>query len=238
MQLHLYEHQSTVNPNLPLRYLRYVNIQYEKLTVGENIYSRKKIRIPTPKFIVFYNGTEKQPERKEMRLSDLYMTDTGEVNLELVVLQLNINDKMNKELKENCRKLSEYTQYVECIRKHQENKILEEAVECAIEECINKGILREFLIKNRAEVRQMSIFEYDEELHRKSLYEEGKEEGREEGGANKLQKIVYYMLEQKQTPETISNTIGEPLQNIYKLQESYIEMVREKEKYGDKKRGS
>ncbi|MCM1287220.1 MAG: hypothetical protein NC240_02835 [Clostridium sp.] len=183
--LDMYEQQSTVNPNMPFRYLRYVSRVFEKLTIHDNIYSRKLIKLPTPKFIVFYNGSEPQPEYREYRLSDAYITKTAKVSLELIVTQLNINEGYNSELMEKCPDLWEYMQYVSKIREYNKDMPLEEAVPKAVDECINEGILREFLLQNKAEVVSMSIFEYDAELHMKmeraEAFEDGLAEGIEQG---------------------------------------------------------
>ncbi|MCM1287292.1 MAG: hypothetical protein NC240_03200 [Clostridium sp.] len=146
--LDMYEQQSTVNPNMPFRYLRYVSRVFEKLTIYDNIYSRKLIKLPTPKFIVFYNGSEPQPEYREYRLSDAYITKTAKVSLELIVTQLNINEGYNSELMEKCPDLWEYMQYVSKIREYNKDMPLEEAVPKAVDECINEGILKEFLLLN------------------------------------------------------------------------------------------
>lgn len=185
--MNLYEHQSTVNPNMPLRDLFYVARLYETLIVDKDIYSRKKIPLPTPKFITFYNGVEKQPERRVMKLSDSF-EQKGEVNLELEVLQINLNPGNNTELMKACRTLSEYTIYVEKVRKYKAVMPLKDAVKCAVDECICENILADFLKKNRAEVIQLSIFEYDEELHNKTLREEGFERGIQ-GAIKILQKM-------------------------------------------------
>ena len=58
MRIQLYEQQSTVNPNMPLRDLMYVCDQYGKYIIVKDIYTRRLIKLPTPKFVVFYNGTE------------------------------------------------------------------------------------------------------------------------------------------------------------------------------------
>lgn len=70
--LNLYEHQSTVNPNMPLRDLFYVSGVLQKIIRKENLYASKTVRIPTPGFVVFYNGTEKYPAKKVLYLSDAY----------------------------------------------------------------------------------------------------------------------------------------------------------------------
>lgn len=179
LRLNLYEHQSTVNPNMPLRDLFYIAKLYEKMIQKEkrDLYSRKRIQIPAPRFVVFYNGTEEQPERKILRLSESFYRQTEEVGLELTVLQLNINPGYNKELLEKCHSLHDYMKYVERVRGYSWEMDFQEAVERAVSECIEEGILEKFLRANRAEVIQMSIFEYDEELHIATVREEGREEG-------------------------------------------------------------
>ena len=180
MRMNLYEHQSTINPNIPLRDLFYTARLYENRIIKRDIYSSKRILLPAPKFIIFYNGVEKQPERRIMKLSDSYERK-GEVNLELTVVQLNINAGYNEELKRACPILYQYMQYVEKVRAYKETMPIEKAVKKSVDECIAEGILKDFLIKHKAEAVQMSIFEYDEELHERTLWEEGYEEGLEQG---------------------------------------------------------
>ena len=118
----------------------------------------------------------------EHRLSDAYETSNGEPALELKVLVININEGYNQKLMESCQILKEYAQYVSKVRTYKKTLSLNEAVEKAVEECIREGILREFLLANKAEVVAMSIFEYDreweEELLRKEEFEAGREEER------------------------------------------------------------
>ena len=177
----LYEHQASLNPNMPLRDLLYIARQYEKYVKGKSLYADRRLKIPTPNFVVFYNGTDVQSERRILKLSDSFEKETDDPKLELKVLQLNINDGKNKELMERCRTLKEYSQYVACVRKYKESETLEDAVDHAVTECIRKGILRDFLQEQRAEVVAMSIFEYDEEEEKRKLREAEFEYGREEG---------------------------------------------------------
>ncbi len=180
-RLSLYEHQSTYNPNLPLRFLLYLSDLYEKMIVGKNIYGTKIIPIPAPKFIVFYNGRKERPEREKIKLSDAYMTRDEEVSLELCVDVLNINVGHNKELLLACKTLGDYAEYVHRVRVYAETMSIEEAVDRTIDECIEEDILREFLERNRAEAKSMSIYEYDEEKHIRLEREDAFEEGRAEG---------------------------------------------------------
>ena len=163
--LNLYEHQSTGNPNMPLRNLLYVSRQYQAIVREESLYSRKQIKLPTPHFVVFYNGSQRQPERWEQRLSDAYHSREKEPELELKVTVLNINQGNNESLKEQCETLKQYMQYVERIRKYADSRglSLQEAVERSISECIREGILADFLARNRAEAMSVCFFEYDEE---------------------------------------------------------------------------
>lgn len=183
-RLNLYEHQSTYNPNMPLRDLFYVAKVYSGI-----IDERKLL----PKFIVFYNGTNVQPERQELKLSDSYTVENEEIALELKVLVLNVNLGQNKELMNACKTLNDYAVYVDRVRRYQETMALEEAVDRAIKECIDEGILKEFLSRNFKEAKEASILEYTfeeaivvarEEGHEYGWIagvEEGKKAGLEEG---------------------------------------------------------
>ncbi len=179
--LNLYEQQASVNPNMPFRFLQYVAREYEKLTADKNLYSSRIVKIPTPNFVVFYNGTGEQPERVEMKLSDAYEVPINVPALELKVIQLNINSGYNKELLEKCQTLKEYSLYVERVRRYAQEMSLDEAVNLTVQECINEGILSDFLTRHRAEAISMSIYEYDEEkviaMIRQEEYQEGLQEG-------------------------------------------------------------
>ncbi len=107
-ELHMVEHQSTVNPNMPFRFLQYVTAEFGKLTVGKDIYGSRNISLPTPHFLVFYNGIEKQPECITQKLSELYEIYTDNPELELKVKILNINGGCNEKLKDNCEALRGY----------------------------------------------------------------------------------------------------------------------------------
>ncbi len=161
----------------PLRNLFYVAAEYQKTVDSRAIYSGKLIKLPSPNFIVFYNGTAKVEEVVHMKLSDAFELATQTPNLELVVTQLNINVGFNTGIKDACCVLNDYIQYVDRVRHYAKEMTLEAAVDRAMNECISEGILTDFLIKNRAEVRMMSIFEYDAEGVRQMWDEEKIEEG-------------------------------------------------------------
>lgn len=199
--LYLYEHQSTYNPNIPLRDLFYIASEYQDLVDEKSLYSSGVQKIPTPKFLVFYNGLDRKvPDRMELRLSDAYENPTEEPDLELKVTMLNINAGHNEELLSNCRVLWEYAQYVARVRKYAAELPLDEAVELAITECIQENILADFLQHNRAEVYKVSIFEYDKEKEEKKLrkaeYEHGHEDGLQQGLERGLERGLEQGLQQ------------------------------------------
>ena len=189
MNLQIYEHQSTINPNLPLRNLMYISRQLEKLIIKKDLYSKNQIYIPNPRFIVFYNGSSKQPEMREYLLSDAFKHKKNGINLELKVLQLNINSGYNEDIKNKCPSLFQYMQYVNAIRSFANENSLEEAVSLAVDYCISNDILKDFLLSNKVEVTSMSIFEYDAELHERTLKEESYEDGYNAGLAES-QRII------------------------------------------------
>ncbi len=181
MSLNLYEHQSTANPNMPLRNLFYVAQVLQGMVKDDNLYGTSLVMIPTPKFVVFYNGTARQPERQTLRLSDSFTKKHDSVNLELVVEIININSGNNEELMRNCKLLREYVLYIEKVRYYAYNLPIDQAVSRAVDDCISEGILADFLLQNKAEAIAMSIFEYDQEAHMKHVRKEGYEDGLAEG---------------------------------------------------------
>ena len=201
-QLLLYEHQSTKNPNIALRDLFYVANVYSALLKDEDLFSTVRIPIPYPKFVVFYNGKSPMPEREILRLSDSYETKKEEVDLELKVLVLNINKGYNHDLMDKCRTLREYMIYTDTVRKYSKLLSFPKAVDRAISECIRNGILKDFLEKNKAEVRSVSIFEYDEEKHRKHERELGKKQG-VEIGENRMGQLMTILINEGKSEEAM-----------------------------------
>ena len=184
----LFEQQSTFNPNQPLRGFFYFADLYKVKYFGKKIYSTRLLKIPTPQYIVFYNGTANMPDRKELRLSDAFQQPTAQPDIEVVAHMLNINYGHNKELMERCRKLKEYAQFIDIIRHYlRENKQWsnEQAISKAIDDCIQNNILRDILQKERLRVMASILSEFDEvgykEMIRQEAYEDAYEEGHEAG---------------------------------------------------------
>ena len=190
--LNLYEHQSTYNPNMPMRGLLYFSKLYEthidRLEI--NIYSSAAKTFPFPQHIVFYNGTKEEPDRQILRLSDLFSPSQAgkEPCLECTTLMLNINYGHNQALMEKCRRLEEYAIFVETVRRYyKENLSLEASIGQAIDDCVHRGVLKDILIQQRAEVVQMVLETFDQEKYEKAMKQEGYEDGYQAGEAHGYQ---------------------------------------------------
>ena len=215
--IYLYEHQSTVNPNMPLRDLFYISSEYSELVELKSLYSSSLIKIPTPNFVVFYNGDEDMDDVSEYRLSDAFMTPIENPALELRVTVLNVNYGRNVKLMEQCESLREYAQYVAMVRKYkQETGSLDDGVKLAIDQCISNGILAEFLRKNRSEVEMTSIFEYNKEEEDKKLYQAGVEQGIDLGIERNRKEIASALAGQNMPDDKIAEIIGVDVGTIEK----------------------
>ena len=190
--LSLYEHQSTMSKNMPVRFLLYLAEEYQKVIEKAEIslYGSRQISLPAPNCVVFYNGEndagEDAAESWEMCLSDAFMDETRSIGInadvEVRVHVLNINYGHNKELMEKCPLLEEYARFVAVSREYlAQGMERQRAYEAAIDYCIEHDILKKFLRENKMEVIGMLLREFDVEKYERSLREEGREEGREAG---------------------------------------------------------
>ena len=224
--MNLYEHQSTFNPNMPIRGLLYFSKLYEKyITANEiDIYTSTLKKLPFPQYIVFYNGTDKEPNRLPLKLSDsFYMPAAPKTPcLECIALLLNINYGHNKVLLEKCRRLKEYSIFVDTVRRELADGIpLEQCLSAAVDSCIEKNILKDVLIQQKAEVIQMILETYDKELHDKTLRREGYEDGYNKGMTDGIRQLISTLQEVSISREDTRK----------KLQEKYGLSQKEAEKY-------
>lgn len=188
--LNLYEHQSTYNPNMPIRGFIYFARLYEAYIKEQklSIYGKTLVKLPKPRYIVFYNGRGDEPDRQELRLSDAFgkEKDSFTCALECIAVMLNINYGHNKELQNNCKRLHDYACFVNEVNKNLDiGYASEKAIELAMEYCERNDILADILSKQRGEVFNLLLNEFDvksyEQWIRKESREEGHKEGREEG---------------------------------------------------------
>ena len=164
------EHQSTINRNMPLRCLMYVGRAYEQLVDSKARYRTTLVKIPTPEFYVFYNGEKEQPLEQVLSLSDAFMNPAGENSVELKVKVININSDKAHGILDKCGILKEYSQFISTVRKYSEE---ESAIKKAIKECIEKGILADYLKRKGSEVENMLIAEYSYEEDMQVKLQEG-----------------------------------------------------------------
>ena len=190
MQMDLYEEQSTFSPNAPLSGLMYFGRLYEGYIAetGLNRYGTKLIRLPRPRYYVLYLGNAKRPDREVLRLSEAFVNSAQDSSYEWTAIVLNVNAGHNEELLDACRVLKEYSLFVECARRYLTNSPRDReskfnAMRNAVDECIERNILADFLIKNKAGVIDMYLTEWDEEAYRTVLKQESWEDGRAEGKA-------------------------------------------------------
>lgn len=223
--LNLWEHQSTFNPNMPARGLSYFSQLYQQYIekYGVNLYSSKQKKLPFPQYIVFYNGEKDMPERMELRLSDAFFTKNGEKfhkqpAVEVIADMININVEKNAALMAQCQKLKEYAQFVDLVRKKLQNESDKEtAMRQAVDECIEKGILAEILYKNKMEVIEVFLTEYDDEKQRIIEAKEREEElreSREEGKQNERKKIYFSVQNGIISAEIAAQIVGIPIEEF------------------------
>lgn len=145
--LSLYEHQSSYNPNMPLRgFLYYADLYRKLIHRSERLYSKHLLKIPRPHYIVFYNGSEKDmgEERRTLRLSDAFETDTGAGEYKWTATMININSGKNEFIMDSCHVLYEYAVFVAKIKRYRDSMELKEAIDITVRECIEENILRDF----------------------------------------------------------------------------------------------
>ena len=197
-QVVLSEHQSTINPNMPLRLLMYITRVYEKMLQGQNIHTSKRIPLPRPEFFVLYNGLAPFPDEQVVNLSDAFgqpdiqgLAEKERPALELEVRVININQGRNESLLGQSKTLSEYSAFIAKAREFEEvSGDRNEAVAQAVRYCRENGILRDFLEKHGTEVINMLLTEWNWDEALATRFQEGREEGVEKGREEGMEKGV------------------------------------------------
>lgn len=213
-EMNLWEHQSSFNPNMPMRFLTYGTQLYEKYTATSGYYkfSRKLQRLPKPHCICFYNGTEEQPEQQVLKLSDAF---GGEGDIEVKVKMLNVNYGKNRALMETCQPLREYAWLVDRVREHQRvMQNLEAAVDASIDEMPDSFVIRTLIEAHRAGVKKMFLTEYDEEKMKEQERKEAFADGVDAGVAEANERVAADMLKKKYPLDAIKD--------ISRLSEAHI----------------
>lgn len=172
----LFEQQSSVNPNMPLRGLMYFGNLYDSYVEsrGLNIYGSKLVKIPTPQYYVLYNGKDEAPANVELRLSDAFVKESPEGKFEWTATFINLNKGKNDALLEMCKPLEEYMFLINCVRENEAKGMrIEDAIDTAVQHCIDCNVLKEFLVAHRAEVISVCLTEFNEKVFVDSIREEG-----------------------------------------------------------------
>lgn len=158
----LYEHQLSINQNMPVRFLQYIGKEYEKIIPDKAVYQESLVKIPTPKFVVLYNGTKEYPLETTLKLSDAFIEQTDNPELELTAKVINVNYEKQNDVLSKSKTLQDYSYFVYKIREYRKvGLILTEAVEKAVLECIAENKLKKFLEENSSEVVNMLTTEFN-----------------------------------------------------------------------------
>ena len=212
--MNLYEHQSTWNENMPLRGLFYFSELYQNYLKAEGLRltgTGRRLLLPLPRYIVFYNGTKEEPDEAQLLLSDSFPEPKGGglPALECRAQVLNINSGHNQEIMKRCHRLKEYSEFIGEIRcRLQSGLKLEDAVEQGIEACIRRGVLTDILSRSKMEVRKMLLTEYDEKAEREYLRKQSREEGVQQG-ENRVNRLIRLLLEQNRIAD-IEKSVKNP----------------------------
>lgn len=224
--LSLYEHQSTYCPNMPLRDLLYFAsiIQKQIKAQKRDIYVGRILKIPVPHFVVFYNGKEDAPDQYDLRLSDAFEKETKNPEIELVCHVYNINSGKNTPLLSKCQTLREYMYFVDMVRKNNEiSGNLEDAIEKAINQCMEENVLRDFLAQHREEVMHVMTLDYTFErrleMQRAEAIEDGERIGKEIGKEEKLSEQIRKKIQKGKPLDQIADELEEVPETIRPLYE-------------------
>lgn len=224
--LSLYEHQSTYCPNMPLRDLLYFAsiIQKQIKAQKRDIYGGRILKIPVPHFVVFYNGKEDAPDQYDLRLSDAFEKETEDPEIELVCHVYNINSGKNTPLLSKCQTLREYMYFVDMVWKNNEiSGNLEDAIEKAINQCMEENVLRDFLAQHREEVMHVMTLDYTFErrleMQRAEAIEDGERIGKEIGKEEKLSEQIRKKIQKGKPLDQIADELEEVPETIRPLYE-------------------
>lgn len=224
--LSLYEHQSTYCPNMPLRDLLYFASIIQKRIKAQkrDIYGGRILKIPVPHFVVFYNGKEDAPDQYDLRLSDAFEKETENPEIELVCHVYNINNGKNVPLLSKCQTLREYMYFVDMVRKNNEiSGNLEDAIEKAINQCMEENVLRDFLAQHREEVMHVMTLDYTFErrleMQRAEAIEDGERIGKEIGKEEKLSEQIRKKIQKGKPLDQIADELEEVPETIRPLYE-------------------
>jgi predicted transposase/invertase (TIGR01784 family) len=227
----LAEHQSTINENMPFRFLLPIAQLFANgIADKKSVYHSKLIKLLRPEFIVLYNGLDKCDDTVELRLSDAFFeVKDCETNLELIVKVFNINKGHSEQIVKKSEKLNAYVEFVDLVRNNQtdiqkenpeqvRDEVLKLAITRAIEYCKTNNILKDFWEQLTNTEVNMLAMEYDRELELEVIREEALETGIERGIQKGIEegskRIAQNALREGVSPEVIQRITGLDTQTI------------------------
>ena len=221
-QINLYEQQSSYNPNMPLRGLMYFAELYQKHLTKQDrdLFTTALVKIPTPNFVVFYNGSRDMPDVTKLRLSEAFEIPAENGDFEWTATMLNINAGRNKTLLQKCKPLYHYSCYVDRVKTNVRSGMTKEN---AVSEAVNFAIQNDFLDGyfkiQKAEVLNMSLTEFDQEAYDRHRFNEGKEAGIAEGKRKNALQNARNFIRMGIPLEQIAKGTELPLETVLHLQE-------------------
>jgi len=220
----LYEHQSTYNPNMPLRGIMYFSTLYSQYLTekNKNIYGKSLVKIPTPRYIVFYNGDGNYPDRLELKLSDAFERPDSSGQFEWTATMLNINKGHNQEIMNKCQALFQYSDFIAKVKEYKKTMAIKDAIDNAVNYAISKNYLNGFFKKHREGIMHSYLSEFHEEAFRKGIHDEGFDEGFDKGFSNATIKFIH---KSKSQGHTIENTITQVVEYFDLSKEDAISLV-------------
>ncbi len=216
-EINLWEHQSTINENMPLRGFLYLSKLYGTYIElkGLDLYQKKLLKLPTPKYVVFYNGIDEQPDYRQLKLSSSFEKPGS--CIEMTADVYNVNKGHSKDLLKTCKILSDYTELITRVRNNAEKMEFDKAVDEAIRSCIDDGILKDFLMKQRSEAYMSILSEYNEELHLKNVRNEGYDEGYDNGYDKHLVNQICKKLSKGKAVMVIADEVEEDISKVQSI---------------------
>lgn len=202
------EEQSTINNNMPLRDFFYMGRVFEKFEEVSKKYRKKLIKIPTPRFVVFYLGEEDYPKETELRLSDAFEYMDEKPQVELIVKVINLNIDKEHHMLEKCPTLKEYATFVTLARE-EKKKDKDGFMKRTIKKCIEQKILVDYLKNRGSEVENMFFGEYSYEDDIREQRAEAAEEGEERGVVIRLLELIMKKLTRGKTVSQIAEDVEE-----------------------------
>ena len=207
----LYEHQSTFNPNMPLRGMMYFSNLYSQFLSDKhkNIYGKALVKIPTPRYIVFYNGNDNYPDRLELKLSDAFENPDNSGRFEWTATMLNINKGHNLDIMNKCQALSQYSNFIAKVEEYHQTMPIKESIDLAVEYAISNNYLDGFFKKHKETIMFSCLTEFNEEVFRKGIREEGYVDGCEDTRKEDIIKVIKMSHDYNVTKEAAIQQLAE-----------------------------